>query len=323
MIPYLLALLLLGQQKDQHAEQKQVTAMVAQIRRLAASEPAVYGIDTRLRTADVLTAKYPKMAKELLRDAQAALSGVTVPNEQDSMRVRMVELMAPLDLDEAEHIIGSIRRGRDEDYVAQAYDKLVAFLAGRHRETRQMISKGLQSGGFRSWSAAKRIEQSKTVDPAEAVTLFAEILAAFPTESPGEKDVDYLLECTKQIVGLNRPLALEAIDKALRAVPSEKEARQKVLREIVSLLGSIDPDLLERYKSERKELNLAMTTEESPKKPEEEQKGDDSPPDLSEFPYAEALSLARKLPDPAARVAALIDISRREDITPQQRASVA
>src|SRR5579864_286072 len=158
MIPSLLAVLLLAQQKDQHAEQKQVTVMVGQIRRLAASEPAVYGIDTRLRTADVLTGKYPRIAKELLRDAQAALSGVTVPGEQDSMRVRMVELMAPLDLDEAEHIIGSIRRGRDEDYVAQAYDKLVTFLARGHHDTRAMISKGLQSGGFRSGSAAKGLE---------------------------------------------------------------------------------------------------------------------------------------------------------------------
>jgi hypothetical protein len=323
MIAYLLAILLLAQQKDQPAEQKQVTAMVAQIRRLAASEPAVYGIDTRLRTAEVLTAKYPKIAKELLRDAQAALNGVTVPGEQDSMRVRIVELMAPLDLDEAEHIIGSIRRGRDEDYVAQAYDKLVAFLARGHHDTREMIGKGLQSGGFRSESAAKRLEESKTADPAEAVTLFAEILAAFPAESPREKDVYYLLECTRQIVGLNRPLAVEAIDKTLSAATFEKEPRQRMLREMVSLLGSIDPDLLERYKSERKELNLAMITEESPKKAEEEQKGDGSAPDLSEFPYAEALLRARKLPDPAARVGALIDISRREEITPQQRASVA
>ncbi len=324
MLPYLLALLLLAQHPEPTAEQKQITALVSQIRRLAASEPAVFGIDTRLKTADALTARYPKIAKDLLRDAQAALSGVIVPNEQDGMRVRIVELMAPLDLEEAEHIIGSIRHGRDEDYVAQAYDKLVAYLARRHHDTREMISKGLQSGGFRSGSAAKLLEDSKAADPAVATSLFAEILGAFPTESPGERDVYYLLDCTKQTVGLSRPLAVEAIDKAISAALSDKlqTARPKMLREITALLNSIDPELLERYKTERKELNLANTTEETPK-PEQEQKREDDLPDLSDLPYVEALSRVRKVADALIRTGALIEISRREDITAQQRSSVA
>src|SRR5208282_5209173 len=173
----------------------------------------------------------------LLRESQSALGGVTSADEQDSMRVHVVELMAPLDLDEAEHVIASIRRGDEEDYVAQAYDQLVEFLAANHRDTRDMISKGLQAGGFRSASAAKRLEDSKTSHPAVAMSVFAEILGAFPTQSAGEKDVYYLLENTKQIAGLNRSLAMEAIDKALGAAISEKlrvttEARLKILREI-------------------------------------------------------------------------------------------
>ena len=139
MIPYLLAVLLLFQQREPSAELKQVTALVAQIRRLAASESVVYGIDTRLRAAEVLSGKYPKASKDLLHDAQAALSGVTAPPEQDSLRVRMVERMAPLDLDEAERLIGAIRRGGDEDYVAQAYDRLVEYLAHNHGNAREIL----------------------------------------------------------------------------------------------------------------------------------------------------------------------------------------
>jgi hypothetical protein len=335
MVLHLLAVLLLAQQIQPGKEAKQVTALVAQIRRLAASEPVVYGIDTRLRAGEVLSAKYPKIAKDLLRDAQAAIGGVTEPAEQDSLRVRMVERMAPLDLDEAERFIGSIRRGGDEDYVAQAYDHLVEFLAHNHGDSREMITKGLQSGGFRSGSALRKLEESKTADPSGAVALFSEILGAFPTQSPGERDVYYLLECTKQISGLNRPLAVEAIDKALSAANSQKlritsvekekdrkAAGQKMLREIATMLGSIDPELLERYKSEHEELNLAMTAEESAK-PEQERKSDTSEPDLSEQPYSEALSRARKIQDPSERVGSLIEIYRRESITPQQRASVA
>ena len=123
--------------------------------------------------------------------------------------------MAPLDLDEAERLIASIRRGGDEDYVAQAYDKLVEFLARNHGNTREMISKGLEAGGFRSASAAKKLEDSKTADPAGAVALFSEILGAFPAESHGRERLSYLLDYTEQIVGLNRPLAVEAIDRPL------------------------------------------------------------------------------------------------------------
>ena len=329
MIPYLLAGMLLVQHPP-----KQITTLVAQIRRLAASEPVVYAIDTRLRAADVLTAKYPKIAKDLVREAQAAIGGVAAPGEQDSLRVRAVERMAPLDLDEAERFIGAIQRGGDEDFVAEAYDRLVEFLARDHGDARAMISSGLQAGGFRSQSAARALDESKTADPAAAVALFSEILGAFPAQSPSDEDVYYLLACTKEIAGLNRPLAVEAIDKALSAarsqklrfVPRDKEAERnaairKLLREVGSILGSIDPELLARYRSEREDLDLAMSFEEKTK-PEEEHKSEDSP-NLSALPYSEALSAAHDIKDAGERTVSLIEIYRREDITPQQRASVA
>src|ERR1700693_2511051 len=132
MVLNLLAVLLLAQQTEPSKEQKQIATFITQIRRLAASEPVVYGVDTRLKAAEVLTAKYPKVAKDMLRDAQAAPSGGPAPAEQDSLRVSIVHRMAPLDLDEAERLIASIRRGGDEDYVADAYDKLVEVLGLNH-----------------------------------------------------------------------------------------------------------------------------------------------------------------------------------------------
>ncbi len=173
MVPYLLAALLVAPQ------QKEILSLVAQIRRLAASEPVVYGVDTRLRAADVLAAKYPKIAKDLLRDAQAALSGVNLPAEQDSLRVSIVQRMAPLDLEEAERLIASIRRGGEEDFVAQAYDKLVEFVARNHGNSREMISQGLAAGGFRSGSAAKLLEESKTSGPGHGCRAVLRDLGSF------------------------------------------------------------------------------------------------------------------------------------------------
>src|SRR5882724_6815116 len=242
--------------------------------------------------------------------------------------------MAPLDLDEAERLIGAIQRGGDEDFVAQAYDRLVEFVTWDHGDARAMISKGLQAGGFRSQSAARSLEGSKTSDPAAAVALFSEILGAFPVQSPSDEDVYYLLACTKDIVALSRPLAVEAMNKALSAagsqklrfVPRDKEterkvARRRMLREVGGILGAIDPEMLARYRSEREDLDLAMDFEEK-SKPEEEKKSEDSG-NLSALPYSEALSAAHEIKDAAERTGSLIEIYRREDITPQQRASVA
>jgi hypothetical protein len=334
-----LAFLLLLQQPEPlepepSAQDKQVAGLVMQIRRLAVSEPVVFGVDTRMRTAEVLTGKYPKLAIELLRDARAAVGGVTDPTDQDSLRVRMTELLAPLDLEEAERVTRSIRRGRDEDFVAQAYDKLCKFLAPHPLQFRKMIAKGLGAGAFRMESAAELLTNLKTADPDGSKELFSEILGAFPTESPGEDDVYYLLKRTEEIAGISRPLAIEAIDKALGAAGSAslriksdskekdgKAARKKMLRETAVLLRSIDPELLSRYQAERKDLDLVVTDKEP--KQEEPKKPDDSSPDLSKLPYAEALSQARALENLAARAGALIELSRREELTAQQRASLA
>src|ERR1700682_2444073 len=318
-----LAFLFLLQQPDAlepeaSAQDKQVAALVTQIRRLAVSEPVVFGIDTRMRTAEVLTGKYPKLAGELFRDARAALGGVTDPTDQDSLRVRMAELLAPLDLEEAERVTKSIRRGRDEDFVAQAYDKLCTFLVPHPLQFRQMISKGLSAGAFRMESAAGSLANLKTKDPDGAMELFSEILAAFPVESPGEDDVYYLLKRAEEIAGVSRPLAIEAIDKALSAAGSAslriksdskekdgKAARKRILRETAVLLGSIDQELLKRYRAEREDLDLAVAAKEP--KQEEPKKPDDSAPDLSKLPYAEALWQARALENLTARAATLIE----------------
>ena len=330
MTPFWLALVLLAQH-NQPAEQKKVLAVVAQIRRLAASEPVVYGIDSRIRTSEVLSGKYPKVAKDFLLDADAAAGGVNSPAEQDALRVRIVDAMAPLDFDEAEHIIGSIHRNREEDFVAQAYDRLVAAVAKEHGDTADVISRGLHAGGFRSASAQRKLEELTTAHAA-ATELFAEILGAFPPEPRSDRDVYYLLECTKQIAGFNHALAVEALEKALEAATSDKlritahdkegrkTVRRNLLREIARVLGDIEPELLEQYKVENKDLAAAAIP---PQQPEPEQKQELNMPDFGAMSYVDALMAARKLEDPGARAAAYIEISRRGEITSQQRSSVA
>jgi hypothetical protein len=227
MVSYMLAGILFAQQTEPTKETKHVTALVAQIRRLAAPGPVVYGIDTRMKAA-----------------------------EQDHLRVGIVQHMAPLDLVEAERSIASIRRGGDEDYVADAYDELGEILGRTHGDTREMISKGLHAGGFRSASARKELEDSKATNPSAAVEMFSGILGASPAQSPAG-GAGYR-------PGLERGHFPEIADQ--ESGPAENAAGDCVA------------------------LNV---------------------PDLSDMSYSDA----RTLKDPAERVAALIDIYRRETIT--------
>ncbi len=308
--------------------EKQTMALVAQIRRLAMSEPVVYGIDTRLRIAAVVSIEYPKLTRELLRESQAALTEAIEARDAGRLRVRIAELWAPLDLEEAERVIGSLHRGGDQDYVAQVYDKLCVFLAPHPDEVRGMIRKGLSAGAFRMETAYRLLErEQKAGDTEEATALFAEMLAAFPAESASTRDVSFLLDQTRLIVHFSQPLATEAIEKIFSSALSDSGGtrtsaeRTRMFRETARFLEEINPQLLERYKSERKELRTAIEARdvESP----EAKKTDDDPPDLSGLTFPEALARARKLDNLTARTVALLDLSRREELSPQQRTSVA
>jgi hypothetical protein len=331
----LAVLLFAAQQQEPSAEQKQVNVLIAQIRRLAASEPAIYGIDTRLRTAEAVAGKYPKLARELLHDGEAELSGVNSQDERDQMRVRIVHAFAPLDLEEAERLAKSFQRGVDQDYRAQAYDQIYVCFEQRPVQAREIVSKGFAAGAFRMIGASRLLEDQVKKSPESATALFSEILGAFPIESPSSEDVLYLLQQTRNIAVVNHALAIEAIDKGLSAATAEtlripssddkeqtpQATREKMFREIVALLGSIDPALLKQYKDAHKELDLPVLSEKGDK-PKEEKK-DDEDVDLGPLPYPEALARARKLENSIFRTVALINISRREELTAQQRASVA
>jgi len=330
--------LLAPQQQEQTAEQKQVNALVAQIRRLAASEPAIYGVDTKIRTAETVAGKYPKLARELLHDAEAELGGVSSQDERDRMRIAIVHAFAPLDLEEAERLAKSLRHGAERDYIARAYDQIYLCFEQRPAQAREIVSKGFAAGAFQMIGASRLLEEQVKKSPESATALFSEMLGAFPAESQSSEDVLYLLQQTRAVAAVNRALAIEAIDKALSAAASEnlripssddkqqtpQATREKMFREIVALLGSIDPALLKRYQDARKELDLPVQSEkEEPKEEKKEEKKEDDDVDLGPLPYSEALARARKMGDSMFRTVALLMISRREELTAQQRASVA
>lgn len=299
------------------ARQKQVEGTIGQIRRLAASEPVVFGIDTRLRIANVLPASYSKLAAELLRDDESELTGVVDRGEQSALRVRIAAAWGRFDLDQAERAIQSLGRTAQHDYVAEAYDQLYLIFESQPASARRTVSDGLRNGAFRMISASRMLEQAVGHDRAAAAELFSEMLAAFPGTSFFPADVIYLLDQRKQIESFNTPLAELAANISLRAARSErlqdqpKAEREALLNRIAELLPAEVPS------DQAPEARAAAVP------PEKQEVKPQNHLDLASLSYAEGLIQARAVESLNDRIEALIELSRREDLTADQRTSVA
>jgi hypothetical protein len=309
MLAATLATLLL--QPHATAPGKQVAAVIDQIDRLAASEPLEYGIDTRIRAAAVLTSKYPAIAKRELRDATASLTGTADLDYQNRLRVRIAGALAPIDFTEAERVAKAIPPERKNDRLAAAYDELYKKASNRNRL--DIIQAAFNAGAFR----VAAVSQEK--DAAVAVQLLSAVVEAFPAQSPDPVDIDYLLDRTEQFVAANRDLVFAAIRKALTAADSQPKEKRSNLRfsaaKLLRSLGSSLPDEFEPLM-----LEAGPPKEENAK---DEKKDDDDEPDLKSVPYSDALERALALKNATARAGTLIELSRREDLTPKQQARVA
>src|SRR5262249_17003982 len=208
-------------------------------------------------------------------------------------------------------------RDRDMDFLAQAYDQI--YLA---HPSRDLIDKAFAAGAFRMVSASRLLEAPQPSDPEVASSLFSELAAAFPVENPGSEDILYLLRVAGYVAKWNRQLALEAIDKAVSAADgSDGPNRTKLMSEVAGLLSSIDPQLLKRYQAPIKDLALHQPDSEEKKDPEHDPAAASGK--LQKLPFADAVEGARQIEEPLDRTFAFIELSRREELSPQQRSSLA
>jgi hypothetical protein len=290
---------------------KQLTALIEQIDRVAASEPVEYGIDTRIRAAEVLTPKYPVIAKRELRDAASSLTGISDLDYQNRLRVRIIGTLAPVDFVEAERVAKAIPPERKHDRLADAYDELYKKAGSRNHI--DLILSAFHAGAYRVFA----VSQEKGAEV--AVQLLSIVVDAFPADAPEAADIDYLLDRTEQFVAANRDLVFAAMRKALIAADLQtKDKRLSVRVRAARLLRSLGSTLPDEF--EPLMLEPAPPDQEKPKKDE---KSDDDGPDLTGVMYSEALERALALKNATARAGTLIELSRRADLTPKQQARVA
>lgn len=328
MIPAAVVLALLAQQPaDPRApeprapeptpKQKRIEATIGQIRRLAASEPVAFGIDTRIRTANVLPGSYDARAVELLRDDESELAGIADRDEQSALRVRIAAAWARFDLEQAERSIQPLRRTEQHDYPAEAYDQLYIRFEQQPELARAIVMDGLKAGAFRMTAASRLLEGFANKDRAAAVTLFAAVTQAFPSTSCFPADVIYLLDQVKFIGTINPGLAQEALKIAISTALSEKfDSRQR--RQVVAVLGPFAPELLNRVRTEN--VPDPLPADQASKELGQENL---KTLDIAGLSYSDALSQSRAIEALNDRAEKLIELSRREDLTADQRTSVA
>jgi uncharacterized protein YecT (DUF1311 family) len=264
-----------------HGREDRERALVRAVESLAAAEPLISAVDTRLEAARHWSSRYPSAARELLRNAQTAWAAMRDEMAAGWLGCRLVEAMLVVRPEDAETFaLGLPVRGSKtagNDFKGQAFERIVTHWLNRDRKrTISAIRSGLRSGALRNRYAGAVILQLTRDEPAEARALYAELLAAFGRAAEIDwRDVQFLLECTRGMVGVDNVQTMQGVDAMLRAIerPSFNSAtarskrdqwqafagrpgkdqvlledgREVALVQIAGLLSSIGPAAMRQY----------------------------------------------------------------------------
>ncbi|MGH9721671.1 MAG: hypothetical protein ACRD8O_15795 [Bryobacteraceae bacterium] len=328
--------------------------LVAEIERMAASEPLVYSVDTRLRLATLLDSKQREKAARLVSETVTRYHSVRDPEAQGVLGVALAEALVVDDPEEAERIAHTIpsraTSGTLEDYRSAAFDKLVRYWAQRDpARALRLLNEGAASGAVLMESAERILKRLIEEDPSQAQSLFARMVAAF--DDSAERQVFFLLRCAREMSRVDYPLAAAALDKILAMIDrgdfnssseyevlldvrvagrrlATRSTRETLIWQVGAFLASQMPALYDQHKDRFRRWKDAIEEAAAGVKVEQSQgvrfKDDRKQrahfgEDFSDLPFDEAMEEARKLDEPEAQVASLLQLYRREKASASQR----
>lgn len=346
------ATLVLADAEERSAKEKQIDKQLAAIEAVIPSEATLFGMATRLQTADVLLPKQPTLARQWIDNAIAALPAISHGPSADRFRVRITGLLARVDLAAAEEVARSTRRWETDDPAGDAWDQIVkrSNRAGNARAAKA-ATEALRSGAFRIQSVPGLLQKLTKSDEPAARALYSDVTAAFPAKA-GPADASFLLDCMNAMAGRDGPTTGEAVRKIVSALAGKsfgvkfssgkswrlesptgqvdmESERDLIAWQLIAFLSAHDPELLESYDDQlsrwRKKMN-ALGPAGGVKNVLTDATEDDEPAaildDVTGPSLAMVVEKARSLPI-GQRVAWLIEISRRKDVTPSQGSSFA
>lgn len=206
--------------------------LLDRIEAIAVSEPPVLGIDTQIRTATVLVAKQPELAKQWLREATSRALTLSDLRTRGEFLTSIADQFVFLDPEEAEQICALLPRratGVKEDPLARCYNKL--FSPKRSwEEEKALARRALSAGAFRAPAIQDHLDRALKQFPEETAAEFGVVLEEFPSSDASREERKYLQSMARQVEKRAPGLCARALRLAAeepKNAPKETDDAQK------------------------------------------------------------------------------------------------
>ncbi|MDX2151554.1 MAG: hypothetical protein SFV54_12525 [Bryobacteraceae bacterium] len=253
MRPIALTFVVAGLLLPQEAELR--SRLLDDLERLAPAEAPVFGIDTRLRTAEIVLAKDALRARRLIDDSLAAIPVLTHQPTRAYFEQRAVRLLLRLDPVAARTLATLQPSGETWDHL------LRESLKASPEAAAAVAMEGLRLGAWPMDGLGELLD--KTLDEATSQSLCLQIAGAFP-DQPDIEGAEAMVNLLPRLLKRHRPAAEDAVQRLLAAAESRRfpksfpspdwwrlehgsrsrplEPREMVLYRLVSTLRREAPD---------------------------------------------------------------------------------
>jgi hypothetical protein len=307
-----------------------LTDQLKAIEAVVPSETPLFGLETRIQTAELLLPLHPELAHEWLHDALSAVPGISHGPSADYFRARIAGLLSVVDLGESLELARATRRWDAADRAGEAWDKIVRQVFGRSpAQAAAIATEGLRSGAYQIGVLPDLLGRLLKADEPGARALYSEVTGAFPSRAT-PRDATLLLDCMKVMGNTDHASSREGVRRLLAALAEESfgatyeprgwwrvdgakgklsitTQRDLAAFRLIRWLRQSDPGLLAASQKQLKDWEERLT---------------EAAPDgtfrISGGPSPE--------PEPAAadvRAEALVERSRSKDLTAAQAAALA
>jgi hypothetical protein len=330
------AMLLQTPEAGSSALERSKGVLIEEIESAAVAEPAVFGIDTQIRAADLLAGKDDAHAARFLLDAGQRTLLLPDPATRSHFLKRIVSALIPLDAKQAESFCAAQTRAEataKADPLAVCYDQFIARLK-EWPLRKEAFSRALAMGAYDLPGVDGLLREARERHAEDFVPLLAAFIGGFPATSPRLEEIRRLESIDRKYAAGNPALSRQA----RRTAAAARQEFAAAHRESAGRESS--PPGAQFSEAAAESLASAMPAEPGAKS------GPDSPPgawfhlpslleledpglhdlpDVAKLGVDEAIELARQQQYAGARAAILADVLDEKDaeLDPRRKMSLA
>jgi hypothetical protein len=315
------------------ALERRKAVLIEEIEAATVAEPPVFGIDTRIRAAEILAGRDDAHAVRFLLDAGQRTLLLADPATRSHFLKRIAPALTPLDAKQAESFCAAQTRAEPTakaDPLAVCYDQIIAHLKDWPLR-KEAFSRALAMGAYDLPGVDSLLRDAREQHVSDFAPLLAVFIGAFPAANPRLEEIRRLESIERKWAAGNPALSRQARRTALAARREFAAAHRGQPG-----LQSAAP---ETQTTEAATSPLSgVTPAESGTKPgadftfhilppllDQEDPQLRNLPDVSKLSADEAIQLAQRQEYPGARAAILADVLDGKDaeLDPRRKMSLA